>query len=828
MDVKRFRYSASFNKQNLKFLNVVSKYLRNVAGDIELSDKIDDFYKEIEKTNALFEFDNGTLINALCPYHEDRNMGSITHNANNDSLMCWACKTPLTMYNFYTKKPVYREQQANANNEGIELIDKWCAIFDEMQEKYQGFIGLLNDPNFIFNNNDLIYVSDKEVYRMSNPAIKTYLSLMDVIVNTKPSFNKKDYKQIAYDFIKNRGFNDDEFVQDLHPFYWGKDDEEVQENIINVIASQDNKNLFQSMDDTINWLSNLNLTSNRQDNYDHTTSYVFKETKYNVLSNRVGLPIYDEKHPGDILNLNLRAVGDEQPKYLYLKKQSDYGPLQKAMDLLDTNDMDHIAFFERQNKKEPFIYLCEGIYDSLSLVFNNLNSGCAFTKHLNKAQIELLKENKNDPILAFDNDLSLNDFNDLALKIDNAKFFFPLKKIKDQDIKDWNDLQKKIFNKEYTKIKNHPNMTKKTRNDILNILQTSKKDLMSLIKDEIYNDEFKNDALLLNKVMYEKAFRNNDKYPHWTYLQLRIYVYIASLYASKENINKHLSKDEFLNDFCIDSCVIWDDSIKNINNMFVKDLAVYYHYNNQKLNIDSIISYIDLVLKDIGLDLSAVWNKDHLSNLDLKKSLLEALILRYENKYNTYYKNTKDAIEWYDYWTTLKINKKTDFERLKEFKEINKNKDKLQAYKNKVALFENNNLDTWIKLYGNINQKAINEEKIENISTQNNDEVLSLKQEIDKLKLDLQAQKTKNAELNKKNAELEQEIYRNKQQDTKNKQEPKMRFVPNDDFGVSFNFDENAINGESDEKKSGLTNNASKKDDVWNTDDVYSIKRKTR
>lgn len=519
----QFNFNARFNKKNITFLRAVADFLM-ANNDQELANKLKNFIDDA--ISNMWEFnDDGDVVNTLCFLHSDKHMGknssknsSVIYKEETHKMFCWSCKNTLSFFNFLTKDPVPREDDGTGDTFAINCMNNWCEIFEEIKSKYNGFLNLVNDPNFVYLNSDLFFT--KQAYSADEI---TYLNLCNAIVYRQ----SKQQEDTAIEYIMARGFADRQFVKELHPFYLGKDIEEVKNNILVAISTR--PVIFDNKSEASSWLGSLNILN------ENASSFI----------NRVGLPIFKEGGQDEILNFNLRTISNDNPKYLYLAKEVLNARINKVLNNLDINNMHHVMFLNQQTRNidGDYLYLTEGVYDALSWIFTGTRAACVFTKTITNQQQVLLKNKK--VIFAFDNDLTQEDIHKKALLYPNGYYFFPPENINGIVTKDWNEILQKVFIinyylKEKARLEKEGIRETNTSNGvplrkiILNNLASQKHSFIDVITKPKENP---NNLFLvhLENEMFAKSKANNSQYPYLTYMQLLAYLTRCQLYLSKEN-----------------------------------------------------------------------------------------------------------------------------------------------------------------------------------------------------------------------------------------------------------------------------------------------------
>ena len=141
------------------------------------------------------------------------------------------------------------------------------------------------------------------------------------------------------------------------------------------------------------------------------------------MKSRIIIPYHDRK--GNLIYYNGRALFNNNLRYL--------GPPKEEYDV-GKSDVMYFANWFKENQK---IYICEGEFDSMSLVKSNFVAGAVGGKHISIKQAAILANKK--VCLAFDNDESGRSAVENSFKVLKSFGCEVTKVSPPLDIKDWNE-----------------------------------------------------------------------------------------------------------------------------------------------------------------------------------------------------------------------------------------------------------------------------------------------------------------------------------------------------------------------------------------------------
>lgn len=159
----------------------------------------------------------------------------------------------------------------------------------------------------------------------------------------------------------------------------------------------------------------------------HNTYYLCREGAF---SSRLIIPFINSK--GRVLFFQARALKDQKPKYLNPNK--DYG--------INTSDI-----LYPYSNKEPYLVICEGPVDAISLQIQGVNATCTLGCHVSHSQIKQLRSFPGKIISGYNNDAAgvrgLSSFNHTRkmFRMPEIHYCIPPK-----GFKDWNDMHVKEVN----------------------------------------------------------------------------------------------------------------------------------------------------------------------------------------------------------------------------------------------------------------------------------------------------------------------------------------------------------------------------------------------
>lgn len=404
------------------------------------------FFHRIAAGKSFITFDyQGNCDGLLCPYHNDHNMGK-SFSVSENGLKCWVCGAESSVINwpkFLTAQPVLRTKKTGSINESPEITD--VNNFAEIFSEWTANGGILRVITNLFNNDkefaakyakvNLFYNNEQSLWK--NESTRKLIKIFNLLGAFQIGEKTVD------EFLKSRGFNDEEFIKKLDASFYGTTGDEVGNNLVKFFEAKkdeligDGADQFKTLNEIVDYLKVLKIFVPRENGY------------YSVFANRIILPIKDAD--GNIINFNLRSLKSDDPlKYLYLTaKTQDNSALQDAIDEAEINNTLHLYSYDGADYTKP-VYVNEGIYDTLSLNYHKINAVCAFTKSLSERQIAYLKMYP-EIILSFDNDAA--GLTGMASACENllahdvvANIFVPPSTVNGEKVKDWNDIQKLIAN----------------------------------------------------------------------------------------------------------------------------------------------------------------------------------------------------------------------------------------------------------------------------------------------------------------------------------------------------------------------------------------------
>jgi DNA primase len=216
------------------------------------------------------------------------------------------------------------------------------------------------------------------------------------------SFEEKEQNEEVKIF--EFGFDSDDYVE-IRYDYAGTDEEEV----VKAWGYLNNRGLFDI------------------DNPQRFRYYYAKSGRY---AGRIIIPYeYDDS----VFFFQARTITDQKPKYL----------------IPENSSAAHILY--PFDESEPYVVVCEGIMDAITLQIAGMNATCSTGANITKGQAEILKNFGGKIILAFDNDRAgfqgVVNFNRLRkdMRMDKFYWIFP------PSGKDWNECPREELSKVHFK-----------------------------------------------------------------------------------------------------------------------------------------------------------------------------------------------------------------------------------------------------------------------------------------------------------------------------------------------------------------------------------------
>lgn len=179
---------------------------------------------------------------------------------------------------------------------------------------------------------------------------------------------------------------------------------------------------------------------------EHVFDYQIKHwTLPGAYYNRIAIPIFD--FDGKIQNINFRRINDsDNPKYLSLPSNATEFKSDELL-FLGKKVKDNLNDILINKKKLDYIFITEGIFDSIYLDSHGYNSCSIFTNSISYRQIELILYLTDLPIIFFDGDergvIGLFNCRKKIRNYNRCESFFE-KKIDPDEFTDWNRLDFKL------------------------------------------------------------------------------------------------------------------------------------------------------------------------------------------------------------------------------------------------------------------------------------------------------------------------------------------------------------------------------------------------
>ena len=283
---------------------------------------------------------------AKCPFHDDHNP-SLNINTTFNTYKCFACEASGDVFNFVLEY----EKKYNGKTLGfIECIKKVADICS------------INIPETYFN-------------QTSNQS-KNYLSIYYEILNkaieyTKYNLVNNDNKNPLNYLIKTRGLNEDIL------------------NYFDIGLVLDNNDLYKVL--TAKGYNDKELRDINLINFSD------KGKLYDTFYNRITFPIHDAK--GNPIGFSARTISSNNDvKYLNTSKTS-VNIYNKSKELYNLHRV------LSNNNVNEYLYIVEGVMDVIALhMCGKTNVVSTLGKTLSQDQINLIKNKKYIPVIAYDAD----------------------------------------------------------------------------------------------------------------------------------------------------------------------------------------------------------------------------------------------------------------------------------------------------------------------------------------------------------------------------------------------------------------------------------------
>lgn len=555
-------------KENLQFMIAICK--QNQWIDLQ------QVLEEQFTPKGFIQFDyHGVANNILCPFHNDHSMSGLESSSisalNGQGLMCWVCHKVINFYTLFNTKAVLRTSKITTHTENKIAMKSMNKFVNAMTSlNYNVWTKMLETLNRQDNESLSKYLDNVfNYYDITHTTnAKKYLALLAAI-----SQNTINHP-IINEYFKARGLSNTDFINQIQPFYCGKTVEEVQTVLTNLYNEHDElkQQFANNVLDYGKWLRRLELLK------------ITKTTSSSILANRIGVKLMNNEN--EIVNFDLRSLdASVTPRYRFLSNKDEKNKeVDDVLNELQISDTNYLYNFNKH--RNDLMLITEGIFDTLSLMYNGLYGVCAFSANLTDSQIALLESANSVKLsLSFDNDSAgLTNMITISKKLMAKGIWVNWTLVpstyNNQPVKDWNEIQILHDAKITAYMQEHnttfQDATSKLQNDLFQYdLTFDKNDALSIIQYLIHTKLAKDRCIsyfylilliklaqILVSKMSDKTILMNEK--KFSYLPL---------------IDLNKTANEALNDF-----------VQTLNDLFVYDLDKYdLEVNTYILNLRKII-----------------------------------------------------------------------------------------------------------------------------------------------------------------------------------------------------------------------------------------------